>query len=77
MTDSLYRNFYKRWDEVTQLPPQRLGILTPAYKKVIPLFKNAPWRIIVPLVLVSVTAGVFVLQGITATQIASLLQGGF
>lgn len=73
----LFNNFYKRWEEVTTLPPQTVGPLTPVYKRVIPLFKYAPWRIIVPVTFIAVTAGAFLLQELSAVQLASLLQGGF
>lgn len=74
---NLYVNFYKRWEEVTTLPPQTLGPATHVYKRLIPFFKYAPWRIIVPLTFVAVTTGAFLLQELSAVQLASLLQGGF
>lgn len=76
MNDKLFTNFYNRWEEVTMLPTQSLGPLTPVYKRVIPLFKNAPWRIIIPAAFVVVTLGALFID-VTAAQIASLLQRAF
>lgn len=73
---TLYQNFYKQWQDVTALAPQTVGPLTPVYKKFIPFFKTAPWKIIIPLTFALVCAGVL-LHEITAAQIASLLQSGF
>lgn len=76
MDDKLYNNFKHRWQEVTELPPQTLGPLTPVYKRTVPYFKIAPWRILVPLSFIMVAAAALILE-ITATQVASLLQRGF
>lgn len=76
MDDQLYQKFKHRWKEVTELPPQTLGPLTPVYKRTVPYFKIAPWRVLVPLSFIMVAFVALILE-ITATQVASLLQRGF
>lgn len=75
-SDPLYEKFIKRWEEVTEVPPQTVGALTPVYKKTVPYFKVAPWRVIVPAVFIF-SAFVALLLEITAVQVASILQKGF
>ncbi|RJR15725.1 hypothetical protein C4579_01450 [Candidatus Microgenomates bacterium] len=74
--EKLFTNFYRRWEEVTEVAPQTMGPLTPLYKKVIPVFKTAPWRIIVPVSFLVVMM-IALLHEVTAADIASLLQAGF
>lgn len=74
--DPLYEKFIQKWEEVTEMPPQTVGPLTPVYKKTVPLLKIAPWRILIPLAFV-VIAGLFLMLQITAAQITSILQRGF
>lgn len=74
--DKLYQNFYKKWEEVTALPPQTVGPFTPLYKRTIPLFKIAPWRVLIPIAVFLTVAGAL-LHDATAVQVASLLQRGF
>lgn len=76
MSDRLYQKFFRRWDEVTELPPQTAGLFTPVFKRVAPFFKIAPWRIILPFALMITAASVFFME-VTASEIASLLQRGF
>lgn len=75
-TDRLYQQFIKQWDEVTDLPPQSLGPLTPFYKRAVRLVKVDPWKIVVPIVFILV-AFLFLTLDVTAPQIASILQYGF
>ncbi len=74
--DRLYQNFYHKWEEVTALPTQTVGPLTPLYKKTVPLFKEAPWRVLIPAAFVLVCMTILVLE-LTATQVATFLQRGF
>lgn len=74
--DRLYQSFFAKWQEVTEMPPQTVGPLTPLYKKTVPYLKVAPWRILGPLSLV-LAALVALLMEVTAVQIASILQRGF
>jgi hypothetical protein len=43
MADNLYQKFVRHWQEVTDVPPQNLGILTPYYKKTVAYLKEKPW----------------------------------
>jgi len=74
--NNLYHNFYQKWREVTELPTQTVGPLTPLYKKTVPFFKTAPWRILAPLAFLLVCIGALLLE-LTAVQVASVLQKGF
>ena len=74
--NQLYHNFVAKWEEVTELPPQTVGPLTPVYKRAAPLLKVAPWRFIVPLSFIIACAVALVLE-VTAVQVATLLQRGF
>lgn len=75
-TDQLYQKFVAKWDEVTELPPQTIGPLTPVYKKTVPYFKYAPWRVLMPVSFIIIAAVALALE-ITAVQVASFLQRGF
>ena len=55
MVDALYQKFVERWEEVTDIPPQTLGPLTPLYKRAARYLKIMPWPFLV------VGAGFFVL----------------
>ncbi len=76
MSDLFYQKFVKRWEEVTDLPPQTLGSLTPYYKWIVKRLKVMPW---VPLVIVSLTVviGLYLLIGGAITLLVSHLQRGF
>lgn len=76
MTHKTYAQFVKRWEEVTDLPPQTLGPLTRPYKKLTKRLKVMPW----PLLVVSalcVVVGLYFLIGSTITFLVTLLQRGF
>lgn len=76
MPNHLYQKFVKRWEEVTDLPPQTMGPLTPHYKWIVKRLKVMPW---LPLVVVSLTVviGLYLLIGGAITFLVSLLQRGF
>jgi hypothetical protein len=76
MTDILYQKFVKRWEEVTDLPPQHLGVLTPVYKKAVKHLKVMPWPVLV-VGSVGIVLGLYLIIGSAITAIASLLQKGF
>lgn len=76
MSDLLYKKFVKRWETVTQLPPQRLGPLTPYYKMLVPRLKTMPWPALFVVSLALVLAIYFVL-GSAVTFLVSILQRGF
>lgn len=76
MNDTVYKKFVKRWEEVTELPPQTLGPLTPWYKFAVCRLKVMPWP---ALVLVSAVAivGMYLLIGSGIVLLVTILQRGF
>jgi hypothetical protein len=76
MTDALYNKFVKRWEEVTDLPPQTIGPLTPLYKKAVIKLKVMPWPLLVVGSLFTVI-GLYLLIGSAITLLVSILQKGF
>ena len=75
-SDMTYEKFLRRFEEVLDLPPQRLGIFTPLYKSLVKRIKVMPWPWFL-LVSVVVVFGVYMLVGSTITLLVSLLQKGF
>ena len=76
MTNTTYQKFVKRWEEVTDLPPQTVGPLTPLYKTIARRLKVMPWPALVLTSLV-VVIGLYLLIGSAITLLVSLLQRGF
>jgi hypothetical protein len=76
MTDVLYHKFVKRWEEVTELPTQRMGPLTPYYKSAVKRLKVMPWPVLI-LAAVGVVLGIYLLIGSAITILTSILQRGF
>lgn len=75
-TDRTYDRFVKRWEEVTELPPQALGPLTPHYKALVKRLKVMPWPLLVLGSLCTVFA-LYLLLGTAIVFLTSLLQRGF
>jgi hypothetical protein len=76
MKNVLYHRFVKRWEEVTDLPPQTVGPLTPYYKAITRRLKVMPWPVLVLCSLLLVI-GLYLLLGSAITLLVSLLQRGF
>ena len=76
MTDTVYQKFVKRWEEVTDLPPQTVGPLTPYYKTLVRRLKVMPWPMLV-LSSLFIVIGLYVFFGSAITLVVSLLQKGF
>ena len=76
MTDALYEKFLKRWEEVTDLPPQRLGPFTSLYKVITKRLKIMPWPALILLSIVVVFC-VYLLLGSAITFVVTILQRGF
>lgn len=76
MTDTAYQKFVRRWEEVTDIPPQTLGPLTPYYKRFVRRLKVMPWPMFV-LSSLFIVLSLYILIGSTVTIIVSLLQKGF
>lgn len=76
MKSTTYQKFVHRWEEVTDLPPQTVGPLTPYYKAVTRRLKVMPWPVLL-LGAVLLVVLLYVLIGSAITLIVSLLQRGF
>jgi hypothetical protein len=76
MKSTTYQKFVRRWEEVTDLPPQTVGPLTPFYKALVRRLKVMPWPMMAICSLLSVV-GLYLLLGSAVTLLASLLQKGF
>jgi hypothetical protein len=74
--DIVYQRFVKRWQEVTRVPPQTLGPLTPAYKAVTSRLKVMPWPVLV-VVSIAAMVGLYFLIGSAVVFLTTLLQRGF
>jgi hypothetical protein len=75
MTDPTYRKFVKRWQEVTDLPPQNVGPFTPMYHMIVRKLKVMPWPALVALSLLTVLL-LYLLVGSAITFLVSILQRG-
>ena len=72
----VYTQLRKRQIELAYVPPQRIGKLTPVYRKLIPWVKIAPWRMFI----VWATVGVILLRfilGPSFVYVATILQQSF
>lgn len=76
MPDALYHKFVKRWEEVTELPPQTVGPFTSYYKTFVRRLKVMPWPTLVIGALVMVV-GIYFLIGSAITILTSILQRAF
>lgn len=76
MSDTTYQKFLHRWEQVTDLPPQTVGPLTPYYKRAVKRLKVMPWPVLVGISLVSAIA-LYGVLGSAITLVVSLLQKGF
>jgi hypothetical protein len=76
MADKLYPKFVKRWEEVTEIPTQDVGPLTPYYKRIVSRLKVMPWTILILGAVVTVLA-IYFLMGPAVTLVVSVLQRGF
>ncbi len=76
MNNVSYENFLRRWEEVTELPPQQFGRLTNVYKMVTGRIKTMPWLAFFG-VSAAVVGIVYVFFGTTIVRMVTLLQRGF
>ncbi len=76
MSTALYNKFVKRWEEVTDLPPQTVGPFTSVYKAAVRRLKVMPWPALVGAAALVVIA-IYLLVGSTITLLVSALQRGF
>lgn len=71
-----YQLLVAKMHEVTAVPPQTIGPLTGAYKRLVPFLKFSPWRITGLVSLLS-AALLYLLLGGALVKLASILQFGF
>jgi len=76
MSDALYGRFQKKWNEVTDLPPQTVGPFTPYYKMVTKRLKVMPLPKLIIISIICILA-LFYIFGSGITFLASILQRGF
>lgn len=76
MKSTTYQKFVRRWEEVTDLPPQTVGPLTPLYKAIARRLKVMPWPLLV-LVSLGFVVLLYLLLGSAVTLLVSILQRGF
>jgi len=76
MNDPFYERFQKRWNEITDLPPQTVGPFTPYYKMITKRLKVMPFPILV-LLSAGIIIALFVVFGSGITFITTVLQRGF
>lgn len=74
--DKTYSLLLAKMHEVTILPPQDVGLLTPLYKKVVPQFKFYPLKSAIVLSLILVFF-LYIILGPALVKVATLLQYGF
>ncbi|OGG09497.1 hypothetical protein A2154_02250 [Candidatus Gottesmanbacteria bacterium RBG_16_43_7] len=74
--DPTYQKFVRRWQEVSDLPVQSLGPLTPLYKLVTKRLKVMPWPVLLLIGVISVL-GLYLILGTSVVRITSILQRGF
>lgn len=66
----------KKQVEVSNLPTQELGILTPYYKNLVSYFKVQPWKGII-LLAIFIVVMFRLIFGPSFVKLATLLQAGF
>ncbi len=76
MSDVLYEKLVKHWEEVTELPPQRVGPFTPFYKEITKRLKVMPWPAIT-IVSILFVFGIYLVFGSDIATLVSVLQRGF
>lgn len=76
MKTDTYSRFVKRWEEVTELPTQSVGPLTPYYKKAVKRLKVMPWPVLV-IGSSFIVIGLYIVFGSAITLLVSVLQRGF
>jgi hypothetical protein len=76
MKSTTYQKFVRRWEEVTDLPPQTVGPFTPFYRWIAKHLKIMPWPALV-LASVGVVIALYLILGTAITFLVSLLQRGF
>ena len=76
MKSTTYQKFVRRWEDVTDLPPQTVGPFTPYYKWLARRLKIMPWPLLIFCSFLF-ALGLYVFFGSAITLLVSLLQRGF
>lgn len=76
MTHTTYTKFFRRWEEVTNLPPQTAGPFTGMYKRLTKRFKVMPWPWFAAASVVF-AVGVYLALGPAVSFLVTTLQRGF
>lgn len=76
MSDVTYDRFMKRWEEVTDMPPQSLGVFTMLYKRITKRMKVMPWPWFI-LLGSAIALLLYVVLGSSVSAMVTLLQRGF
>jgi hypothetical protein len=76
MTDEVYKRFQKKWNDITELPPQTVGPFTPYYKMITRRLKIMPLPVLVVASFVLIFI-LFFMIGSGITFLTTLLQRGF
>jgi hypothetical protein len=71
-----YQKLVAKMNEVSELEPQNIGVLSPIYHRAVPYVKHAPWIVFAGL---SIVGGILIYAflGAWAPSVASYLQYGF
>jgi len=75
MTDQSFEIIQTKWKEIIDLPPQRLGWLTPAYHNMVKPLKVMPWPVFIVVSLV-VVGSICIVLGTAIVKLVSILQRG-
>lgn len=74
--DLIYEQLRERMKEVSSLPPQRIGRLTPVWKKTAPIVKNSPFKVFT-LGGLATSLLLWLLLGSALVRLVNILQYGF
>lgn len=76
MGKKTFDTFVSHWEQVTDLPPQSVGVLTPWYKEVTRRLKVMPWPFLLALA-ITIAILLYLLFGTSIVGLTSILQRGF
>ncbi|KKS17809.1 MAG: hypothetical protein UU76_C0032G0009 [Parcubacteria group bacterium GW2011_GWC1_41_7] len=74
--DKIYKNLVAKMEEISSLFPQKIGFLTPHYKRLVPFLKYNPW-IVFTFFAIAISLLFYFLFGSSIVKFVSLFQYGF
>lgn len=74
--DFFYQQLVAKMQQVSIVPPQNMGPLTPLYKRLVPQFKHFPFKALIPLSLLAILFA-YLIFGTKLVRLASILQFSF